>query len=114
MSMLSTRAWPRSLLATAPEPCAASVASMPCPAVAQMNRPVRDANRSARARALWRRVASPVRITAPVSTSSAETPVAANASSTMVPRASPSMVSPSAYGVSTTADSWTICLSTTA
>ena len=70
MSTLSSVApWPRES-ATAPEPCAAIWHSMWWPAEAQTNLPASSENRSAMARALRRLMASPVRITAPLSMSS--------------------------------------------
>ena len=56
--------------ATAPEPCAAMVASRPSPALTATNLPASWAKSSPMARALRRRTATPVRISAPVSTSS--------------------------------------------
>ena len=69
-SMFSTTASSRPERATAPEPWAAMVVSSPSPAVTDTNRPASSANSSAMARELRRRTATPVRISAPVSTSS--------------------------------------------
>ena len=74
MSTLSRVApWPRDS-ATAPEPWAASWHSMWWPAEAQTNLPASSENRSAMARALRRLIASPVRMTAPLSTSRVRSP----------------------------------------
>ena len=69
MSTFSTRHCFSAEYATAPEPWAASSASKLWPAVAQTKLPRCAANRSAIARALSRRIASPVRMIAPVSMS---------------------------------------------
>ena len=69
MSTCSTHS-PRAFdSATAPEPCAASRLSSLCPAVAQTNLPASSANNSSMARAFLRLIASPVRMTAPLSIS---------------------------------------------
>ncbi len=73
MSTLSTVPFVALDMATAPEPCAAIWHSMWWPADAQTNLPDTSENRSAMARALWRLIASPVRMTAPESTSSGST-----------------------------------------
>ena len=68
MSTLSSVALCPRESATAPEPCAAIWHSMWWPAEAQTNLPASSENRSAMARALRRLSASPVRMTAPLST----------------------------------------------
>ena len=63
--------------AVAPEPYAASVLSSRCPALAVTILPASSAKISVIARALRRLIASPVRITAPVSTSLGARPASA-------------------------------------
>ncbi len=87
--------------ATAPEPCAASVASRAWPAVAQTNFPPSRAKSSSSSRALCRSRAAPVRITAPVSTSSRASPASRYQPAMAVSSAAASIVSPAAYGVRT-------------
>ena len=72
---------------TAPEPCAAMLASRLSPALTATKRPASSANNSAMARALSRSSATPVRISAPVSTCSRESPAAGYWRSTNSPSA---------------------------
>ena len=67
MSMFMTRAVSRTERAAAPEPNAASVVSKASPALTDTNLPACAANKSAMARELLLRTATPVRIKAPVS-----------------------------------------------
>ena len=75
--MFITRAGERIDRATAPDPKAANVASSPSPALTATNLPAWSAKSSPIARALLRRTATPVRISAPVSMSSTPTPASA-------------------------------------
>ena len=92
--------------ATAPEPCAAMVASMPSPALTATNLPASAANSPPIARALLRSTATPVRMSAPVSISSRVSPASRYWRAMKVPSAPASMVAPSStYGVSRISDS---------
>ncbi len=91
--------------ATAPEPCATSAVSRLSPALTATNFPAWSANRSAIARALRRRTATPVSIRAPASTSSKCIPAFLYCASRNGCKLSASIVSSSRYGVSMTSDS---------
>ena len=82
MSMFITRAVSRIERAAAPEPKAASVASSASPALTATNLPACAANSSPIARALRRRTATPVRISAPLSICSGVTPASTYCRST--------------------------------
>ena len=105
-SRFITRAPSRIERATAPEPCAASVASSASPALTATNLPACAANSSPIARAFARRTATPVRISAPVSMCSGTRPASAYCLAMNAASAAPSIVASPAYGVSSTSDSW--------
>ncbi len=86
--------------ATAPDPYAAITVSRLSPADTATSLPASRANSSPMARALLRRTATPVRMSAPVSISSGSTLASAYSLRMKAPSASASMVSPSEYGVS--------------
>ena len=77
MSTFMTRAPSRTERAALPEPKAASVVSSASPALTATNLPACAANSSPMARALLRRTATPVRISAPLSILSGVTPASA-------------------------------------
>ena len=105
MSMFSTSAEDASREArTAPDPCAASRLSRWWPAVAHTNLPASPLNSATMALAFCCRAASPVVMTAPVSTSAGVHPAWAYARSMNAPSAAVSMRRPVAYGVSVTSD----------
>ena len=114
MSMLSTSGVAGSRdLRTAPDPCAASRLSRWCPAVAHTNLPAWPLNSATMAPAFSWRAASPVVITAPVSTSSGAQPASRYERSMKAPSASVSMRRPDAYGVRDTSERWMTFRSTT-
>ena len=110
ISTFMTRADSRIERAAAPEPKAASMASSASPALTDTNFPAWAANKSPMARALLRRTATPVRMSAPVSIAFGSIRASAYCLSMKTPRAAASIVTSSVAfsmkGVSRTSDSW--------
>ncbi len=105
MSRFMTRQRSRMERAAAPEPNAASVVSSASPALTDTNLPAWSAKRSAIARALRRRTATPVRMRAPVSMVAGTIPAASYCAVMKAPSAAASIAPSATYGVSSTSDS---------